>query len=143
MVNLIYLFVFLTSNLLNISMCREVYKTQDKERVISTLAILSDKENLTTDELCYKSVFECMNAEYVLNPYKKLSYFNSGYNTLNTIINENNSNAEYRYHRYMIEKYAPSWLIDKSHTQIDKKFIMNTISKEHPMYSFIMETMNN
>ena len=143
MISLLGHILILTSNLMDISQCRQVYMSQNKERVISMLDILSNNDNLTTDELCYKSVSECMKAEYVLNPYQKLSYFNSGYNTLNAIIEEYQSNVEYRYHRYMIEKHAPSWLIEESHKQIDKDFINNTISKKHPMYSFIMETMNN
>ena len=143
MISLLGHILILTSNLMDISQCRQVYMSQNKERVISMLDILSNNDNLTTDELCYKSVFECMKAEYVLNPYQKLFYFNSGYNSLNAIIDKHQSNVEYRYHRYMIEKHAPTWLIEKSHKQMDKDFIIHTISKKHPMYSFIMETMNN
>ena len=47
---------------MDISQCRQVYMSQNKERVISMLDILSNNDNLTTDELCYKSVFECMKA---------------------------------------------------------------------------------
>jgi len=136
-------FILFTFNLLDISQCREVYQSQDKTKVISALEALISKEQLTKDELCYKSVFECMKADYVINPYQKLSYFNKGYNSLNTLITENKSNVEYRYHRYMIEKYAPSWLIDENHTKLDKEYILAHITKKQPMYSFIMETINN
>jgi hypothetical protein len=136
-------FILITVNSLNISQCREVYQSQDKTRVISTLKDLTSKDHLSKDELCYKSVFECMKADYVMNPYQKLSYFNKGYNSLNTLIDENKSNVEYRYHRYMIEKYAPSWLIDENHTKLDKEYILAHITKKQPMYSFIMETINN
>tara|TARA_B100000497_G_scaffold13939_1_gene16047 strand:- start:9356 stop:9784 length:429 start_codon:yes stop_codon:yes gene_type:complete len=139
---LIYIILF-TINFLNISRCREVYQSQDKTRVISILEDLNNKELLSKDELCYKSVFECMKADYVMNPYQKLSYFNKGYNSLNTLIDENKSNVEYRYHRYMIEKHAPSWLIEDDHTQIDKEYIIMNITKKQPMYSFIMDTINN
>tara|TARA_B100001059_G_scaffold228441_1_gene259519 strand:+ start:24449 stop:24877 length:429 start_codon:yes stop_codon:yes gene_type:complete len=139
---LIYIILF-TINFLNISRCREVYQSQDKTRVISILEDLNNKEVLSKDELCYKSVFECMKADYVMNPYQKLSYFNKGYNSLNTLIDENKSNVEYRYHRYMIEKHAPSWLIEDDHTQIDKEYIIMNITKKQPMYSFIMDTINN
>tara|TARA_B100001057_G_C22652667_1_gene872697 strand:+ start:110 stop:538 length:429 start_codon:yes stop_codon:yes gene_type:complete len=139
---LVYIILF-TINFLNISKCREVYQSQDKTRVISILEDLNNKEHLSKDELCYKSVFECMKANYVMNPYQKLSYFNKGYNSLNTLIDENKSNVEYRYHRYMIEKHAPSWLIEDDHTQIDKEYIIMNITKKQPMYSFIMDTINN
>ena len=139
---LIYIILF-TINFLNISRCREVYQSQDKTRVISILEDLNNKEVLSKDELCYKSVFECMKADYVMNPYQKLSYFNRGYNSLNTLIDENKSNVEYRYHRYMIEKHAPSWLIEDDHTQIDKEYVIMNITKKQPMYSFIMDTINN
>ena len=130
-------------NSLNISQCREVYQSQDKTRVISTLQDLTSKDHLSNDELCYKSVFECMKADYVMNPYQKLSYFNKGYNSLNTLIDENKSNVEYRYHRFMIEKHAPSWLIEDDHTQLDKEYILTHITNKQPMYSFIMETIKN
>ena len=130
-------------NSLNIYQCREVYQSQDKTRVISTLEDLTSKDHLSNDELCYKSVFECMKADYVMNPYQKLSYFNKGYNSLNTLIDENKSNVEYRYHRFMIEKHAPSWLIEDDHTQLDKEYILTHITNKQPMYSFIMETIKN
>ena len=130
-------------NSLNISQCREVYQSQDKTLVISTLQDLTSKDHLSNDELCYKSVFECMKADYVMNPYQKLSYFNKGYNSLNTLIDENKSNVEYRYHRFMIEKHAPSWLIEDDHTQLDKEYILTHITNKQPMYSFIMETIKN
>ena len=130
-------------NSLNISQCREVYQSQDKTRVISILEDFTSKDHLSNDELCYKSVFECMKADYVMNPYQKLSYFNKGYNSLNTLIDENKSNVEYRYHRFMIEKHAPSWLIEDDHTQLDKEYILTHITNKQPMYSFIMETIKN
>ena len=136
-------FILIIVNSLNISQCREVYQSQDKTRVISTLQDLTSKDHLSNDELCYKSVFECMKADYVMNPYQKLSYFNKGYNSLNTLIDENKSNVEYRYHRFMIEKHAPSWLIEDDHTQLDKEYILTHITNKQPMYSFIMETIKN
>jgi len=136
-------FILIIVNSLNISQCREVYQSQDKTRVISTLEDLTSKDHLSNDELCYKSVFECMKADYVMNPYQKLSYFNKGYNSLNTLIDENKSNVEYRYHRFMIEKHAPSWLIEDDHTQLDKEYILTHITNKQPMYSFIMETIKN
>ena len=84
-----------------------------------------------------------MKADYVMNPYQKLSYFNKGYNSLNTLIDENKSNVEYRYHRFMIEKHAPSWLIEDDHTQLDKEYILTHITNKQPMYSFIIETIKN
>ena len=136
-------FILIIVNSLNISQCREVYQSQDKTRVISILEDLTSKDHLSNDELCYKSVFECMKADYVMNPYQKLSYFNKGYNSLNTLIDENKSNVEYRYHRFMIEKHAPSWLIEDDHTQLDKEYILTHITNKQPMYSFIMETIKN
>jgi len=136
-------FILIAVNSLNISQCREVYQSQDKTRVISILEDLTSKDHLSNDELCYKSVFECMKADYVMNPYQKLSYFNKGYNSLNTLIDENKSNVEYRYHRFMIEKHAPSWLIEDDHTQLDKEYILTHITNKQPMYSFIMETIKN
>ena len=131
--------VFYTST---ISQYRLVYQSQDEGKVTAMLKVLESKTSLTSDELCYKAVFQCMKAEYLYNPYQKLNSFKKGYCTLNNLISKNANNVEYKYHRYMIEKHTPSWLLDNNHMTSDKAFVKANLKTNHPMYSFITKTID-
>ncbi|HCD68790.1 MAG TPA: hypothetical protein DEQ56_09980 [Bacteroidetes bacterium] len=131
--------VFYTST---ISQYRLVYQSQDEGKVTAMLKVLESKTSLTSDELCYKAVFQCMKAEYLYNPYQKLNSFKKGYSTLNNLISKNANNVEYKYHRYMIEKHTPSWLLDNNHMTSDKAFVKANLKTNHPMYSFITKTID-
>jgi hypothetical protein len=131
--------VFYTST---ISQYRLVYQSQDEGEVTAILKVLESKTSLTSDELCYKAVFQCMKADYLYNPYQKLNSFKNGYSTLNNLISKNANNVEYKYHRYMIEKHTPSWLLDNTHMTSDKAFVKANLKTNHPMYSFITKTID-
>ena len=125
-----------------ISQYRLVYQSQDEGKVTAMLKVLESKTSLTSDELCYKAVFQCMKADYLYNPYQKLNSFKKGYSTLNNLISKNANNVEYKYHRYMIEKHTPSWLLDNNHMTSDKAFVKANLKTNHPMYSFITKTID-
>ena len=131
--------VFYTST---ISQYRLVYQSQDEGKVTAMLKVLESKTSLTSDELCYKAVFQCMKADYLYNPYQKLNSFKKGYSTLNNLISKNANNVEYKYHRYMIEKHTPSWLLDNNHMTSDKAYVKANLKTNHPMYSFITKTID-
>jgi hypothetical protein len=139
--NIFGLLIILACNT-NISDIRSVYKSQDEDKVLAMLQVLKEKTSLTTDEQCYKAVFCCMKAEYLTWPNEKLAAFKKGYNDLNSIIAKYPTNAEYRYHRYMIEKFTPSWLIDVNHMEADKTYVKTTLVANHPMYPFITSTID-
>jgi hypothetical protein len=125
-----------------ISDIHEVYKGQKEEEVLATLKMLESKRILTSDEQCYKAVFLCMKADYLTWPTDKLAAFKKGYKDLNSIIAKHPTNSEYRYHRYMIEKFAPSWLMDVNHMAADKAYVKANLASSHPMYSFITKTID-
>jgi len=131
--------VFYTST---ISQYRLVYQSLDEGKVTAMLKVLESKTSLTSDELCYKAVFQCMKADYLYNPYQKLNSFKKGYSTLNNLISKNANNVEYKYHRYMIEKHTPSWILDNNHMTSDKAFVKANLKTNHPMYSFITKTID-
>ena len=58
-----------------------------------------------------------------------------------SVFSEEN-NVEYKYHRYMIEKHTPSWLLDNNHMTSDKAFVKANLKTNHPMYSFITKTID-
>lgn len=120
---------------------RAVYQSQDEEKVLATLKQLETKVLLSPDEKCYKAVFLCMKADYLLWPNDKLAAFRKGYAELNELIDAYPTNAEYKYHRYMIEKHTPSWLVEVSHMKSDKAFVKATMNSNHPMYSFMLNTL--
>ena len=126
----------------SISDYRAVYKTQDKDKVLAALKELEAKSILTSDEQCYKAVFLCMKADYLTWPQDKLASFKKGYKELNALIVKNSNNSEYKYHRYMIEKHTPSWLIDVNHMKEDKAFVKANMKSSHPMYSFVSKTID-
>jgi hypothetical protein len=121
---------------------RMVYQSQDEGKVLKALNELEAMSMLTTDQKCYKAVFLCMKAEYLTWPIEKLSAFKKGYADLNSIIDSNAQNAEYYYHRYMIEKHSPSWLLDVNHMPEDKAFVKANMKSSHPMYSFVTKTID-
>jgi len=126
----------------SISDYRAVYKTQDEDKVLAAFKELEAKSTLTSDEQCYKAVFLCMKADYLTWPQDKLAAFKKGYGDLNKVIAANPTNAEYRYHRYMIEKHTPGWLIDVDHKTKDKAYVKANLKSSHPMYAFVTKTID-
>lgn len=121
---------------------RAVYQTQDEDKVLAALDQLEAKSGLSTDERFYKAVFTCMKADYLTWPNDKLAAFKKGYAELNKVIKANPSNVEYRYHRYMIEKHTPSWLIEVNHMAEDKAYVKANLKSDQPMFSFISKTID-
>ncbi|MDA9111175.1 hypothetical protein N9J89_02875 [Bacteroidia bacterium] len=136
-----FLLLFLMFSSPSLSDVRAVYQSQNKTKVLAMLKVLEAKSNLTTDEQCYKAVFLCMKADYLTWPNEKLAAFKKGYGDLNTLVNSNPQNAEYRYHRYMIEKHTPSWLIEQSHMKEDRAYVLANLKASHPMSAFIRKTI--
>jgi|TARA_B110000908_G_scaffold147533_1_gene179330 hypothetical protein len=137
----VFILLFIIS-LSSIADLRMVYQSQDEDKVLNALKELETKSMLTADEQCYKAVFLCMKADYLTWPMEKLSAFKKGYADLNSIIDSNAHNAEYYYHRYMIEKHSPSWLLDVNHMTEDKAFVKANMKSSHPMYSFVTKTID-
>jgi len=119
------LLIALTISAFSVSDLREIYESQEEDKVMSSLKQLESKKSLSKDEECYKAVFTCLKAKFVTNPYTKITSFNTGYALLEKVIKDSPNNVEYRFHRYMIETNAPSWLFDELHTEEDKRYIFH------------------
>jgi hypothetical protein len=139
--NIFGLLIILACNT-SITDIRTVYKSQDEDKVLAMLEVLEKKSSLTNDEQCYTAVFLCMKADYLTWPNEKLSAFKKGYKELNEVIRKYPTKAEYKYHRYMIEKFTPSWLIEVNHMVADKTFVKANLAADHPMYNFITDTID-
>lgn len=139
--NIFGLLIILACNT-SITDIRTVYKSQDEDKVLAMLEVLEKKSSLTNDEQCYIAVFLCMKADYLTWPNEKLSAFKKGYKELNEVIRKYPTKTEYKYHRYMIEKFTPSWLIEVNHMAADKTFVKANLAADHPMYNFITDTID-
>jgi hypothetical protein len=130
-----WIFLFLSLNVVSsIADMRSVYLTQDEAKITKMYKLLKARQQLSPDEECYLAAFECLQAKYSINPYTKYNYFSSGYNRLNGLINRYSVNPEYRYHRLMIEKNAPAFLIEKNHIVQDKSIIKKYNNIGQPLF---------
>ncbi|MBX9850354.1 MAG: hypothetical protein K2X86_01190 [Cytophagaceae bacterium] len=93
-------------------------------KLIELLASCGEKEYL----LCgYKAGATMMMANYVTNPFSKLSYFNTGKDMLEKAITSDDKNVELRFLRFGVQSNAPSFLGYIDHLETDKKFLLETV----------------
>ncbi|MBT8326465.1 MAG: hypothetical protein KJP21_02000 [Bacteroidia bacterium] len=126
----------------DISDYRKAYESQDEAAILKHLDQLESKKKLTNDEECYYGAFLCLKAKFSNNPYTKYSSFTKGYKKLNSLITKESNVLEYRYHRFMVETKAPSFLIENSHIEEDKAFILKNLKSSHPLFILINKTID-
>ena len=78
----------------------------------------------------YLGVLEAMLAEHTFNPYKKLTYFNSGKKKLETAISMDSLNVELRYLRLGMQLNVPGFLGYNSSIEKDKTFIVANLFEQ-------------
>lgn len=76
----------------------------------------------------YKASATMMMANYVLNPFTKLSYFSKGKKLLEQAIEIVPANAELRFLRFAIQTNIPSFLGYKSNIGEDKSFLLKSVA---------------
>lgn len=76
----------------------------------------------------YKASATMMMANYVLNPFTKLSYFNKGKKLLEQAIETAPVNAELRFLRFVIQTNIPSFLGYNSNIGEDKNLLMKSVA---------------
>ena len=76
----------------------------------------------------YRASATMMMANYVFNPFTKLSYFNKGKKLLEKCIEADPDNIELRYLRYTIQCNAPRFLGYNESISSDKDFLLNGFS---------------
>lgn len=121
---------------------RLVYRKQDEKGIERLMPKLESKKR-TSHEECYYGSFLCLKAKFATNPYYKYKYFNQGYTVLNQVIQKNPKNPEFRFHRYMVEKNAPSFLIKVNHREEDEAIIRKHLKPEDPLYPVIKKYLDN
>lgn len=83
--------------------------------------------NLSVEQKGYLCLFESMLAEHAFSPLKKLSYFNSGKDRLESLIKVNSANIELRYIRLMLQLKTPSFLGYNEAIDDDRSFVLNNL----------------
>jgi hypothetical protein len=135
----------LFSSCLELNECRNDYHNINSE--IKLEAFLKKYEKSDCKTLTpYLASATMMKAEYVLNPLKKLSYFNKGKNTLEAFIKKNPSSVDARYVRIMTQNNIPKFLNYSSEMKNDIKFVKANISKSdipQEMINTILKNINN
>ena len=95
------------------------------EKLIDLLASCGENEYL----LCgYKAGATMMMANYVNNPFSKLSYFNKGKEVLEKAIAADDKNTELRFLRFGVQSNAPSFLGYNDQLENDKKILLDALS---------------
>ncbi len=120
-------------------------KASTKESSCRQLIALLEPYN-TKDEVLlfgYKACATMMMAQFVFNPFSKLSYFRKGRNMLESAIAEDPGNVELRLLRFCTQLDIPSFLAYKDNIKEDKTILINSLPliKENDLKLMITENL--
>lgn len=118
------------SDLPSISEVRTLYQKaatskSNCEELLNRLA--SCNKNTHTLYYGYKGSATMMMAQYVSNPFTKLSYFKRGKKMLEAAIATDKNNIELRFLRLAVQQKAPAFLGYKHSIDADKTFLLNAV----------------
>ena len=100
-------------------------KEDSCKKLIKILESYNEKNNALYAG--YKACATMMMANYVFNPFRKMSYFSKGKNLLERSIEADKENVELRFLRFSIQNNIPSFLFYKGSINSDKTFLMKRI----------------
>jgi hypothetical protein len=126
---LMSLFLILSTTLdlgQNLSEIRSYYqKAAEEKTAAQKLVDLSRGGNLEDPLLYgYKGAAHMMMAKHVGNPFKKLSYFNTGKDIFSKAIEAAPKNVELRFLRFSVQAEAPAFLNYKQNLEEDKNILL-------------------
>jgi hypothetical protein len=96
------------------------------KKLINLLQPFGEKNNPLL--LGYKGGATMMMAQYVQNPFTKLSYFKSGKDMLQKAIEVDERNVELRFLRFTVQSNVPAFLGYRNKIAEDKTFLLNSLS---------------
>jgi len=107
------------------------YKAQSSEKVCRELIDRLEPFNEANNVLFmgYRACAVMLMAKHVFNPFSKLSYFKKGKEMLEKAIKSDRDNIELRFLRYTIQTNVPSFLNYSQSKEIDRLFLVNSLSK--------------
>ncbi|WP_420581413.1 hypothetical protein [Reichenbachiella sp.] len=95
----------------------------DKEKIELFKTSCSETTSKHASLVGYCTMIHFLEAKNAFNPYKKLSSFNMGRKTLDSLILTNNENIELRYLRHSIQDRVPGFLGYNNELEDDKNFM--------------------
>jgi len=101
----------------------------DKASCKKLVAVLNQyNESNNTTLAAYNACATMTMANYCLNPFSKLSYFNDGKSLLEKCIIHQSENIEVRYLRFTVQSSSPIFLGYNKSIQEDKDFLLTHFS---------------
>lgn len=103
---------------------------------------LLDKEK-SPEAKAYAAAMLFMKAKYAKFPLSKYSNFKKGKSTLDQLIQENKSNAEFRYLRFVFQNEMPSFLNYDANIEEDFSVIVARLEKSGLVKDFKLKIVKN
>jgi hypothetical protein len=84
----------------------------------------------------YIGGLKAMKANTVSNPFKKMKYFSEGKDLIEKAVNDNNTEWEIRFVRFMIQSKIPSFLLYDNINE-DKNIILDALRKKDKTENYV------
>ena len=131
-VRFLFLFIFMSSHIFAtpIEDLRRLFDSaiQNEQSAELLLQQLVNNDLDKNTLLGYKAATQMIMAKFYFNPWKKLQVFNIGKGQLETAIQNEPTNIELIFLRYMIQKNSPSFLHYNLNVASDKKTLLLSIN---------------
>ena len=101
------------------------------------------EENETVEAKSYTAVMFFMKSKLVKFPLTKYKYFKKGKKQLDSLINNNKSNVEIRYLRFLLQSKMPEFLGYHKNIEDDYLLIINGIESSNLKSDFKIKILNN
>jgi hypothetical protein len=105
----------------------EVIQSGDTAKINAALAEIEISS--VKEKNAYKGTLLMKKSGLIKSGMEKLSVFKQGRKLLEASINQDSSNAEYRFLRLMIQENAPDFLNYHSKKEVDAKMIMDSFAR--------------
>lgn len=132
--NFIFLFLMLLGSSAanqepDLSVIRELYK-KAAEQEVAGKRLLEVTQNYDIQQpvfFGYKGAGHMMMAKHVINPFSKMSHFNTGKKIVTAAIDKDPGNVELRFLRFSVQAEAPGFLRYNENIEEDKAFLMQEV----------------
>lgn len=111
---------------------RQLYKQAAESKSACNNLITSIQDCPSTSDPVltgYQAAATMMMAQYVVNPFSKLSWFRKGRKLLDHTLTQHPQHTELRFLRFTIQTNAPGMLGYNDEIGIDKTFLLNAIGE--------------
>ena len=144
---LLVVFSLNTSNAQSMQDIRRLYleSSNDDSKLDSLNHLLEETENKTNVISAYYGANLLLKSKYLINPFKKIEFFEKGKNIIEKAITKEPHNIEIALIRYSTQKNSPKFLMYNKNLIEDYEFITTNINsiKDKKLKKYISETIKN